>query len=67
MRTTTDDGTAPQWLTVREAASELGITERAVQHRIKTGTLAATKFGQGLTSPYMIERAEVERVKAGAA
>lgn len=50
-------------LSVSQAATELGITDRAVRHRIKAGTLAATKLGPG-TSSYVITRAEVERVKA---
>lgn len=54
------------FLTVAQAADELNISPRAVRHRILTGSLAAEKFGAGGTSPYMIERAEVARVKAGA-
>lgn len=50
-------------LSVSQAAAELHITERAVRHRIKAGTLAATKLGPG-TASYVIARAEVERIKA---
>ena len=51
-------------MTVTQAAAELNVTPRAVQHRIKAGTLRATKLGAGRTSAYVIARAEVERVKA---
>lgn len=53
-------------LSVEDAARELHITSRAVRHRITAGTLAAQKLGKG-TSPYVITRAEVERVKAAEA
>lgn len=53
-------------LSVTQVAAELNITERAVRHRIKAGTLAATKLGPG-TAAYVVTRAEVERVKAAAA
>ena len=56
----------PEVLSVAQVAAELSITERAVRHRIKAGTLAATKLGPG-TASYVIARAEVERVKADAA
>jgi len=49
-------------LSVNEAAGELNITPRAVRHRIKTGTLLATKLGPG-TAAYVITREEIERVK----
>lgn len=54
------------FLSVAQVATELGITDRAVRHRIKAGTLAATKLGTG-TASYVITRAEVERVKSGVA
>lgn len=54
-------------MTVAQAAEELSLSVRAVQHRITTGTLAATKLGSGRTSAYVITRAEVERVKASEA
>lgn len=57
---------SPDLLSVAQVAAELRLTERAVRHRIKAGTLAATKLGAG-TSQYVITRAEVERVKAEAA
>ena len=53
-------------LSVAQAARELHITERAVRHRIKAGTLVATKLGPG-TASYVITRTEIERVKAEAA
>ena len=37
--------------------------KRQVLHRITTGTLAATKIGDGRTSAYIVTRAEVERAK----
>lgn len=49
-------------LSVVQAAAELNITPRAVQHRIKAGTLAAMKLGPN-TAAYVIPRAEIERVK----
>lgn len=55
----------PEVLSVTQAAQALNITERAVRHRIKAGTLAATKLGPG-TAAYVITRAEVERAKASA-
>lgn len=58
--------TSPEVLSVASVAVELSLTERAVRHRIKAGTLAATKLGPG-TSSYVITREEVERVKAAAA
>jgi excisionase family DNA binding protein len=60
--------TTPQTiLSVAQAAELLHITPRAVHHRIKSGKLAATKLGSGVTSAYVIERAEVERVLRGEA
>lgn len=55
-----------QVLSVEQAAAELSITPRAVRHRIKAGTLAATKLGPG-TAAYVITRDEIERVKGEAA
>ena len=40
------------------------VHRRAVIHRIAAGTLAAAKVGDARTSAYIIERAEVERIKA---
>ena len=42
--------TTPDLLTVRQAAHALGLSPRSVLHRITTGTLAATKIGDGRTS-----------------
>lgn len=51
-------------LSVAEVADALGLSKRAVQHRIKAGQIAATKLGTGQTSAYLIEAAEVERIQA---
>lgn len=58
--------TPNDFLTVTQAAALLNLSPRAVQHRIKNGTIAASKLGAGKTSAYVIARAEVERVKADA-
>lgn len=58
-QTTTND-----LLTVTQAAEELNLSVRAVQHRITTGTLHAEKLGTGRTSAYVITRSEIERVKS---
>ena len=55
--------TTPAHLTVRQAAAELGITPRAILHRIAAGTLPATKLGDG-TSAYIITREDLEAAKA---
>ena len=55
--------TTPDLLTVRQAAHALGLSPRSVLHRITTGTLAATKIGDGHTSAYLITREEIERAK----
>lgn len=55
--------TTPAHLTVRQAAAELGITPRAILHRITAGTLPATKLGDG-TSAYIITREDLEAAKA---
>lgn len=57
----------PQLLTVGQAAKELCLSPRTVQHRIAAGRIAAEKFGDGKTSAYIITRDEIERVKAEAA
>ena len=56
--------TPADYLTVTQTARELNLHRRAVIHRIAAGTLAATKVGDARTSAYIIERAEVERIKA---
>lgn len=53
----------PDLLSVTQAAAELSLGVRAVQHRIKSGSIVATKIGDGKTSAYVITRAEIERVK----
>ena len=54
----------PEMMSVAQAAKVLHISPRAVLHRINVGTLAATKVGDGLTSAYVIGRAEIERITA---
>lgn len=56
--------TDSELLAVAQAADELHLSVRAVQHRIKNGQIHATKLGTGRTSAYVISRAEVNRVKA---
>lgn len=56
--------TPNDFLTVTQAADELNLSVRAVQHRITSGSIAAQKLGGGKTSAYVITRAEVDRVKA---
>ena len=57
---------SPDFLSVAQTAQELNLTDRAIRHRIKAGTLTATKLGPG-TASYVITRAEVERVKTESA
>lgn len=56
----------PEWLNVVQAAKLLGLTPRAVLHRITSGKIEASKLGEGRTSAYVIAAAEVERVKSAA-
>ena len=56
--------TPADYLTVTQTARELNLHRRSVIHRIAAGTLAAAKVGDARTSAYIIERAEVERIKA---
>lgn len=53
----------PEFLSVAQAGEALHISARAVRHRIKAGTLTATKMGPG-TAAYVIARSEVERALA---
>ena len=53
----------PDYLNVAQAAAELRITERAVRHRIKAGTLPASKLGNGRTSAYVITREALEAAR----
>ena len=46
--------------TVTEAAAELGISPRAVLHRIKQGEMKARKITPRM---YLVPRAEIERMK----
>lgn len=60
--------TTPAHLTVRQAATELGITPRAILHRIAAGTLPATKLGDGTSVvAYIIAREDVEAAKTSPA
>jgi len=51
-------------LTVGQAAKELCLAPRTIQHRIAAGRITAQKIGDGKTSAYFMTRAEIERVKA---
>lgn len=52
------------FLSVTQAADELGLAPRTILHRISAGQLVAQKMGDKRTSAYLISKAEVERVKA---
>lgn len=52
-------------VSVAEAARILGITRRAVVHRIHAGTLQAVKLGPG-TAAYVIEREELRPLEQSA-
>lgn len=56
----------PELVSVMQAARLLGLSRRAVLHRIAAGSLAAQKVGDGRTSSYVIALAEVERAKTAA-
>ena len=47
---------------VRQVAQALGLSPRAVLHRITKGEIKASKLGDGQTSAYVIDAAEVERL-----
>jgi excisionase family DNA binding protein len=49
--------TTDHLLSVAEVARELGLTTRAIQHRITTGTLNAHRVG----NQYVITRDELDR------
>lgn len=53
-----------QEITVQEAAERLSLSVRAVQKRIQAGTLQARKIGPGKTMPYLVDAADVERIRA---
>lgn len=59
--------TTNDFLTVTQAAKELNLSARAVQHRINVGTIAAQKIGSGRTSAWVMTREEIDRVKRGPA
>jgi len=48
-------------LSVTQAAELLGIPPRTLHHRISTGKIQASKIGDGLTSAYVITRAEIDK------
>jgi excisionase family DNA binding protein len=52
------------YLTVGQAAHELGIAPRTVIARISAGRITAQKHGTGKTSAYIIPRTEIDRIKA---
>lgn len=62
MRTDEQRSEQAELLSVAQVADALQISPRAVLHRIKAGTLAATKLGPG-TAAYVITREELERAK----
>lgn len=47
------------YLSARDAAAELGISRRALLHRIAKGRVPAIKHGNGKTCAYMIPRSAV--------
>ncbi len=53
----------PEWLNVVQAAKLLGLTPRAVLHRITSGKIEASKLGEGRTSAYVIAASEIERIQ----
>lgn len=53
----------PSFVSVRDAAEQIGLAVRTVQFLIKDGKIAASKIGPA-TSAYVIEQAEVDRVVA---
>jgi excisionase family DNA binding protein len=55
------------YLTVGQAAHELGIAPRTVIARIAAGRIHAEKPGGGKTSAYIIARTEIARIKANTA
>lgn len=63
-QTVHDPQTAPDLLSVAQAAKELSLANRTLHHQIANGKVVATKIGDGRTSAYVITRAEVDRVKA---
>ena len=52
-----------KYVTVEQAADQLGISPRAVLHRIQVGRLDAEKFGSGKTSPWMVTAESVDAAK----
>jgi len=54
-------------LTVRQVAAELGMSVRAVHHRIGRGDIKAHKVGNGIRSPLLIHPDEVARYRQAVA
>lgn len=52
---TTNSTTAGQLLTCREVADRLGVCERTIANRIRTGELRACKLGRHRNSPVRID------------
>lgn len=48
------------YLSARDAATELGISRRALLHRISKGHIPAVKHGKGKTCAYMIPRSALD-------
>ena len=51
------------FLTVAQAADEIGMDRRTLSRWIKDGRVEAEKLCSGATHPYLIRLSEVERVK----
>lgn len=51
-------------LTVSQAADELNVHRRTIQHWIANGKVTAIRIGTGRTSAYVLTRDEVARIRA---
>lgn len=51
-------------MTVQQAADELHVSARTIQHWIKGGKVKAHQIGDGRTSAFVIEVSEVERIRS---
>lgn len=56
---------SPEFLSLADAASELGVPLRTLQYQAMTGKVATIRGGSGKTSAYLMTREEVDRLKAG--
>lgn len=54
----------PEPVTVKFAAQRLGLSVRAVLYQISKGRLKATKFGDGVTSAWLVDAVDLERLVA---